>query len=244
MQVNIDILNNVSIILCNTSHNGNIGAVARAMKTMGLVHLVLVAPSVEIDDHSYAVATHAYDILSDTKIVTHLNEVISDKTLVYATTTRKREFNDTLTTPAKCKYEILAAINNGEKIAIVFGSEKSGLTIEQLEQCNRLVTIPGNPNYSSLNLAQAVQIFAYEIFSTLDTSIKHLSTKRNMATIDENQGVLMHITSLLNDSYYFNATNRHLTIRRLQNILHKASLDKEEINLIRGMLQLGNKKGT
>ena len=158
------LLNNIKIVLCNTSHNGNIGSSARAMKTMGIFNLILVSPEVMPDDHSIALACNARDIIETAIITDSLDEAIGDCTLTIALTSRKRELSSHLATPKEITPEIFTTISHNEKVAIVFGAERTGLTIEQLEKCNRLVTIPGNPDYFSLNLAQAVQIICYEIY--------------------------------------------------------------------------------
>lgn len=233
------ILNNVTVVLCNTSHNGNIGAVARAMKTMGLYKLSLVAPQTMPDDHSYALASNARDVVENALIINSLDEALEHTTLQYALTARKREFNNFLSTPFECVPEILSSINNNEKVAIVFGSERSGLTIEQLEKCNRMVTIPANSEYSSLNLAQAVQVITYEIYRQFNGSIEHLRTETiNKSTFADNQGILTHIDkTLYNIGYYSNNNkNRNMVQRRLQNIIKKANLTREEVDLIRGMM--------
>lgn len=236
--VNNNILNNISIVLCNTSHNGNIGAVARAMKTMGLYNLILVNPQVAIDDHSYALASNARDIIEKATIVDSLDVALAATTLQYALSARKREFNHSLTTPFSCVAEILSIASINQKIAIVFGSERSGLTIEQLEKCNRLVTIPGNPEYFSLNLAQAVQIMAYEIYRQLHGSVEYLKTNTVRATFADNQGILSHVDNILASTHYYNNKNRSMVQRRLQNIINKANLDRDEVDLLRGMLKM------
>jgi tRNA/rRNA methyltransferase len=230
-------LDNISIILCNTSHSGNIGSVARAMKTMGLYKLALVAPSAKIDDETYALSSNARDVVQNALIVDTLDEALQNTTLAYGLTSRRREFNHHLATPKDSIQEILATTSNNEKVAIVFGSERSGLTIEQVEKCNRLITIPGNPEYFSLNLAQAVQIMAYEIFSQHNSNIDHLkTTNEQKSSFADNQGILNHIDKILANINYYNGKNQAGVIRRLQNILHKANLNREEVDLIRGIL--------
>ncbi len=232
------ILDNISIILCNTSNSGNIGTSARAMKTMGLYNLVLVSPEAKIDDYCYALSTNASDILDNCVVVDNLNQALSKKTLAFAMTARKREFNYFLQTPCEAGPDIISAISNGSKVAIVFGCEKSGLTIEQLEQCNRMITIPANLQFSSLNLSHAVQIIAYEIFKQFNGNIDHLKKIKNKkkSTIADNQGVITHIDNLLDKTNYFDNKNRDLVLRRLKYIINKADLNQNEVKLIRGML--------
>lgn len=232
-----NILNNISIILCDTTHNGNIGAAARAMKTMGLHRLILVNPLAKLDDHALALASNARDVVTNAWIVTSLDEALKDTNLAFAMTSRKREFNSRLSTPKESIPEIFTTINNNEKVAIVFGCERSGLTIEQVERCNRLVTIPGNPEYFSLNLAQAVQIMAYEIYSNYNSELSHLKTEIKRSSFTDNQGILDHLERILTNLNYYTQKNVELTRRNLQHIIHKANLEREEVNLIRGILR-------
>lgn len=230
-------LNNISIVLCNTSHSGNIGSVARAMKTMGLYKLILVSPTAKIDDEAYALSSNARDVVENAIIVDTLDTALQNTTLAYALTSRRREFNHHLRTPKECTNEILSTAVSNEKIAIVFGSERSGLTIEQIEKCNRLVTIPGNPEYFSLNLAQAVQIMAYEIYSNYNSNIDYLkTTNKQKSTFADNQGVLNHFDKILNRVEYYTEKNQEQVHRKLQNILHKANLNRDEVDLVRGIL--------
>lgn len=226
-------LQNIKIILCETTHSGNIGSAARAMKTMGLTNLVLVSPKANLDDHALALASNARDIIEKATILDSLKEALNDVSIAIALTARKREFNYNLQTPKEIVSEILSTIND-KFVAIVFGTEKNGLSIEQLELCNRLVTIPGNPEYSSLNLAQAVQIICYEIYSQYKPDLTHLKSTTNYAAISDTQRVLIHIDNILDKINFYK--NKNITKRRLQKILNKASLEKEEVDLIHGIL--------
>ncbi len=236
------LLNNIKIVLCDTSHNGNIGAAARAMKTMGLMNLVLVAPVAKPDDHSLALACNAKDVVENAYITDSLEDAISDTTLNIALTARKREFGDRLHTPKEITPEVFDVISRNEKIAFVFGAERTGLTIHQLERCNRLVTIPGNPDYFSLNLAQAVQIICYEIYSTYNPNIDYLKRQVVMSSANDNLGILNHLDQILKNINYYQNKNADRVYRRLQNILHKANLEREEVDLIRGILRSIEKK--
>ncbi len=229
-------LDNIKIVLCNTSHNGNIGSAARAMKTMGISNLVLVNPVALPDDHTIALACNAADVVRNAKIVTSLDSALADTTLAIGMTSRKREYTPHLTTPKGIIPEIFTSITGGDKVAIIFGSERFGLSIEELEKCNRLVTIPGNPEYFSLNLAQAVQIMCYEIYSQHDSSVAHLEQTVGLGSFADNQGILNHLELILGNTDYKNKDPKR-TRRRLQNILHKASLAREDIDLLRGILK-------
>lgn len=226
---------NIQVVLCNTSHPGNIGSAARAMKTMGITTLTLVAPLVQPDDHSLALSCNAKDVITNCRIVDSLEQAIADNHLVIAMTGRKREFNERIATPKEITPEILTAIANQEKVSLVFGNEQNGLTIEQLEKCNRLVTIPGNPEYFSLNLAQAVQIVCYEIYSNYNPNLEHLKTELRRATAQDIEHLLKRLDNLLDNSSFYTARNQIWVQRRLQNILHKAQLNREEADLLHGV---------
>lgn len=230
-------LNNIKIVLCDTSHQGNIGATARAMKTMGIVNLTLVNPLSPPDDHAIALSCNASDVVLNAKIATTLDEALTETTIAVAMTSRKREFTHQLATPKEIVPEIFKTINAKQKVAIVFGAERNGLTIEQLEKCNRRVTIPGNPDYFSLNLAQAVQIMCYEIYSNYDSSLALLKQEQNIASFADNQRLLEHFDITLRDMDYYKKKNGERVIRRLQSILHKASLEREDVDMLHGILR-------
>ena len=230
-------LNNIEIVLCNTSHPGNIGAAARAIKTMGVYNLALVAPRVAIDDHALALASNAGDVVQNAQIHPDLSSAIAASHLVIALTGRKREFNQHLQTPKEILPEIFATIAAGHKVSIVFGNEQSGLSIEQLEQCNRRVTIAGNPAYFSLNLAQAVQIIAYEIYSNYTPDLSALKSPCELINQHDLQHLLENWDNLLTRSNYYKHKNKSRVLRRLQKILHKANLEREESDLLHGIFK-------
>jgi tRNA/rRNA methyltransferase len=231
------ILNNIKVILCDTSHQGNIGSSARAMKTMGITNLILVNPKEKPDDHAVALSCNANDVIENTIIVNELNEAIDDCTIIIGLTSRKRELNTLLYTPKQITKDILTEIKKNHKIALVFGSEKFGLSIEQLSKCNRLVTIPGNPDYFSLNLSQAVQIMCYEIYSNLNDDVTHLKSDIELSTNKDNIGILSHLEQILTLNNYYKNKNKERIDRRLKYIIDKAMLEREEVDLIRGILK-------
>lgn len=230
-------LNNIQIILCNTSHPGNIGSAARAMKTMGLHKLILVDPIAKPDDHSLALSCNARDVVENIRIAATLDEVIISSELVIAMTGRKREFSDRLITPKAVIPEIMSTIANGAQVSIVFGNEQHGLTIEQQERCNRLVTIPGNPEYFSLNLAQAVQIMCYEIYSNYNPDLTHLINPVQKANHGDTQYLLTNLDKIMQQTEYYTKKNPERIMRRLQKILHKADLEREEADLLHGIFK-------
>lgn len=230
-------LDNIQIVLCNTSHTGNIGAAARAMKTMGLFNLTLVSPINKPDDHALALSCNARDVVQNAKIVDSLDEAIANSYLTIAMTGRKREFSDKLQSPKEAVAEIITAVNNNHQISIVFGNEQHGLTISQQEKCNRLVTIPGNPEYFSLNLAQAVQIMCYEIYSNYNPSLEHLINPIQKANHGDTQYLLNSIDEILTKTGYYYHKNEERVMRRLQKILHRADLEREEADLLHGIFK-------
>lgn len=232
-------LENIQIILCNTSHPGNIGSAARAMKTMGIRHLTLVAPICEVDDHSLALAANAADIVLNAQSVATLDEALANSQFNYALTGRRREFNSQLQTPRQSIPEMLDAINHEQLVSIVFGNEQNGLTTNQLEKCNRMITIPGNPEYCSLNLAQAVQIVCYEIYSNYAPTITHLKNSKEYVSRNDIKRLLENFRLFINKIEF--TKNEALTMRRLQHILHKAHLEREEADLLHGILKFANK---
>jgi tRNA/rRNA methyltransferase len=228
-------LDNIQVILCDTSHQGNVGSTARAMKTMGIKHLTLVNPLNKPDDHAIALSCNASDIILNAEILSNLDQALHNTTIALAMTSRKREFAYKIHTPKEIIPEIFNVINQNKKVAIVFGSEKNGLTIEQQEKCNRIVTIPGNPEYFSLNLAQAVQIMCYEIYSNLATTSS--VAPNNAATYLDNQHLLKHIDKSLSQiGYYTKNKSRDRLIRRLQHIINKANLEHEEVDMLHGII--------
>ena len=227
----------IKIVLCNTTHQGNVGSTARAMKTMGITNLVLVAPLHNPDDHALALSANARDIIDSAVIVPTLAEALLDCQITIAMTSRRREFSHQLSTPKEITPFVLEALNNNQKIAIVFGNEAKGLTIEQQELCNKLVTIPGNPAYFSLNLAQAVQIICYELYSSYNPNIEYLKNSVELASHEDRQKLLAHLDTLLIKTDYYKNKNPDRVQRRLQKIIHKADLEREEIDLLRGILK-------
>ena len=230
------IFGKINIILCNTSHSGNIGSAARSMKTMNVKNLILVAPIVLPDDHSIALASNAADVVENVRILDSLDDAIKDSTLVIGLTARRREFSQKLQTPKEIVGEIFEALERNEKVSFVFGAEKTGLSIAQLTKCNRLVTIPGNPEYFSLNLAQAVQIICYELYSTYNPNLSHLKNTANLATNADNVGVVNHLNQILEKLDWFKHKNIERTKNNLQRIIYKANLEREEVDLLRGIL--------
>jgi len=231
---------NIRIVLVNTSHPGNIGAVARAMKNMCLQELVLVDPIAEFPSgKAWARASGAVDILDRTRRVATLEEAIADCQWVVGASARMRAIPWPLLDARSCaeKLAIESEINN---VALVFGRENSGLTNEELERCHHLVHIPANAEYSSLNIAAAVQVLAYEIH------IAHLQQAGQAKfkvendypriTAQELEGLYEHFEQALMAIDFYDPENPRQLMRRLRRLFNRVELDRMELNILRGIL--------
>ena len=249
-----DFLNNIRIVLTRTSHPANIGSAARAMKTMGLHRLTVVAPNLmstpmtenppvfdsanpqgfQLPEESFILASGAADVLRNAVFAATLDEALSDTTLACALTSRRREITAPLKTPRALVPELLQAAQRGEKVALVFGNETFGLSIEEVQACNRLMTINGNPDYFSLNLAQAVQVVCYEIFSQTDMPMTRLQQEDHAATHEQIKGMVAHMESVMDDVGFFNRRNGERLMRRMQSLFGRANVQTEDIDILRG----------
>lgn len=229
-------LDKIRVILVETSHPGNIGSSARAMKIMGLSNLILVNPKNFPDPKASELAVHADDLLSNSLIVDTLDEALKESTLVFGMSARDRMVSQTVLTPREAAIKITAEYQMHQNIALVFGREKSGLTNEELERCPFQVKIPTVSDYSSLNLAAAVQVIAYEIFvASLQNSIQP-ETKIDFATAEEMQKLYEHIEKTLLEINFLKPNNPRRMMPRMRQIFNRARLDREDVNLLRGML--------
>lgn len=231
---------NVRIVLVHTSHPGNIGGVARAMKNMCLQDLVLVDPVAEFPSgQARARASGATDILESARVVATLQEAIADCPLVYGASARLRAIPWPLVDARTCAGTVAAEMEQ-HRIALVFGNETSGLSNEELELCNKLVHIPANPEYSSLNIAAAVQVLAYEIHTACLTLSGHGELKDEydypMATSEEMEGLYAHFEQALETLGFYNPDNPRQLMRRLRRLFNRARLDRMELNILRGIL--------
>ncbi|MDO5639499.1 MAG: RNA methyltransferase [Neisseria sp.] len=251
-----DYLGNIHIILARTSHPANIGSAARAMKTMGLSRLTLVSPQLiatpmtpeppvfdaaaaaafKLPEESFVLASGAADVLENARIVATLDEALADTVLSCALTSRKRELTSPLQTPRELVPELLQAAAAGQQVALVFGNETFGLSIEEVQSCNRLMTINGNPDYFSLNLAQAVQVVCYELFSQVGLPMAHLEQHTNPATHAQISGMVGHLESVMDDIGFFNRRNSERLMRRMQSLFARANTETEDIDILRGFL--------
>jgi tRNA (cytidine32/uridine32-2'-O)-methyltransferase len=230
-------LKNIRIILVNTSHPGNIGAVARAMKTMGLNTLYLVAPKIFPHAEATARAAGADDILAQATITNSLNEAIKSCNLVIGASARQRTLPLQVFDPKAAAKKIVTECPTNE-IAIIFGRENNGLTNEELMLCNYHINIPTNDNFSSLNLAAAVQIIAYEIkMSCLDNNVSQSQLPQEpLATIEEMTGFYNHLEKILIATNFLDSKNPGKLMLRLKRLFNRARCEQTEISILRGIL--------
>lgn len=239
----------VKIVLVGTTHPGNIGATARAMKTMGLRQLVLVEPKIFPDADATARASGADDVLAEAIIHQSFSEAISDCHYVFATSTRNRSIPWPVYSPAQAAEQTSIMIAQGSTVAIVFGRESSGLDNEELELCNAVIQIPTDAEFSSLNIASAVQIISYEIRKILvqgDPAEKESREKTPLASVEQIQQLYEHLQQCLIDIDYFDPAKPRRLIRRLKRIINRSQIDANEYNIARGILtaaQQAAKKG-
>jgi len=225
----------VRIILVGTTHPGNIGAVARAMKNMGLADLVLVNPRYFPHEDATARASGAEDILDKTRVVESLDQALADCIYAAGASARSRAIDWPFMPPRECAERLVERSAEGT-VAVVFGPEKSGLTNEDLDRCNTLLTIPTDPKFSSLNIAMAVQIICYELRLLQDEPSAASDPESPPATGEEFEHFYQHLESVLTDSGFLDPDKPRLLMRRLRRLFIKAEPDKNEINILRGIL--------
>lgn len=229
-------LDQTRIVLINTSHPGNIGSAARAMKTMGLKNLYLVVPKEFPHSKALEMASGASDVLAHAKVVQTLDEAISDCELVIGTSARSRSLPWPLFTPKEMTDKI-AQKQPITKMAILFGREQSGLTNQELQRCHWHIQIPTDQAYQSLNLAQAVQIISYELkLAAAQPEIK-VKWDQRFASDEEMEGFFTHLQSLLIDLQFLKEKAPRKLMARIRRLLYRAHPDVMEINLLRGMLK-------
>jgi len=221
------------IVLCRPSHPGNIGAAARAMKTMGIVDLRLVAPERWPAKEDQWMATHAQDILQSAVIEKDLFAAIQDCTAAFALSARPREWSPQVLDARAAAAR--AAQFDGD-VAFVFGSEEAGLTNDEMFACQFLVHIPANPDFSSLNLAQAVQVVAYELFMTGNPVVKE--KKEKLATVKDIEGLYAHLENAAIKSGFHVPDHGSRLPERLRRLFSRVpALEREEVNILRGLLK-------
>lgn len=242
----LEALAEVRIVLVGTTHPGNIGATARAMKTMGLQQLHLVAPARYPSAEATAMASGADDLLARAPVHDHLAQALEGCTLVVGTTARERSIPWPVLEPESCAERALAAAGTGAA-ALVFGRERSGLTNEELELCQAVLSIPTSEHYRSLNLAQAVQVVSYELRRTAlrlaasgEPAAEAAAPEREWeappATAEELDRLHAHLRQVMTEVGYYDPEKPRRLMRRLRRLIHRAALDRSELNILRGFL--------
>ena len=223
--------------MVNTTEPGNIGAAARAMKNMMLSQLYLVSPSKFPSAVATARASGADDILSNARVCSTLEEALNGVKLVIGASARQRNIKwrqlDVIDTCSQIQSSI---VSSDEDVAVVFGTENSGLTNEELDLCSILMTIPGNPKYFSLNVASAIQVFAYQNFiSTIDG--KFDNTPKDIASFEDLNSFFKHLEQVLEHINYFDSKKpKSLLMRRIRRLFGRSEPEKDEIAILRGIL--------
>jgi tRNA (cytidine32/uridine32-2'-O)-methyltransferase len=236
----------IQIVLVNTSHPGNIGGVARAMKNMCLDQLVLVDPVQFPHAQATARASGADDVLNKARVYPTLDEGLADCDLVFGASARLRRLSWPQVEPREFVKQVYAQ-PPGTRIAIVFGREHSGLTNDELERCHYLLNIPSNPDYSSLNIAAAVQVIAYEVhmhWHALQAGLEDASSKEDDISLDgepfasaqDMERFYEHFYEMLTQIGFLQTEHPRKMMRRLRRLFNRARLDRVELNILRGIL--------
>jgi tRNA/rRNA methyltransferase len=223
----------IRIVLCRPSHPGNIGAAARAMKTMGLADLRLVAPERFPSPEAQWMATHALDVLQAATVHANLAEAIGDCAVAFAMSARPREWSPQV---LDARGAAARAAESSANVAFVFGNESAGLTNEEMFACQYLVHIPANPAFSSLNLAQAVQVVAYEIFMTGNPEVS--ARAQPLATVKDREGLYAHLEqAAVASGFHVPASGSKLPERLRRLFSRVPALEREEVNILRGLMK-------
>jgi len=244
----VDRLKNIRFVLLNTSHAGNIGGAARAMKVMGLDQLHLINPSDYPSAEATARASGADDVLFNADVHENLDQAIAPCHLVFGTSARNRGMDiEVINLNQAAQLMVNAA--KSHKVALLFGKERYGMTNEEMHRCHYLVKLPANPVYSSLNLAAAVQVAAYE------TRMKCLQDENTVTdSADEKQAVepfvnaekmhsfYQHLFDVMHDVNFMNAENQGSLAEKIRMMFNRLRIEKHEMDILRGFLSAVKKK--
>jgi tRNA/rRNA methyltransferase len=229
------------IVLCQPSHPGNIGAAARAMKTMGLTRLVLVRPKHFPHPEAETLASGATDVLEVARVVETLDAALEGTVLAVGMTARRRDLSHEMLPLRAAAERVVATVQEGEA-ALVFGTEMFGLSNEELDRCQLAAHIPTNPDYSSLNLAASVQVAAYELSQAAGAWSVPATVARELATHDEVEAFYVHLERSMIETGFLNPERPKRLMTRLRRVFARAQLEKEEVNILRGILTANQRK--
>ena len=235
------LLSRIRVVLCRPSHPGNIGAAARAMKTMGLSDLRLVRPRAFPDPEAEARATGAVDVLETAKIEDSLADALAGAVFVVALSARRRDLGPAIGAPREMAARLLAEAAGGP-VALVFGNESVGLSNDEIQQCHAAVTIPTNPEFSSLNLGSAVQVLCYELRAlafggrapAVDPTVTPFSSP--LASHDELEGMYAHFAAVMTATGFLNPAHPGRLMPKIRRLFGRARVERDEVNILRGIL--------
>jgi len=247
IETSLPLLTKVAVVLVEPTHPGNIGSVARAMKTMGLSRLILVNPKKYPHYEATKLAAGAESVLLNAEVVMTADEAIRDCTMVLGTSVREREVAWPTFSPRETAKQVHEHVSESEhQVAILFGRESSGLTNAEMDLCQSQIRIPANDDYSSLNLASAVQIIAYELRIELlqlvydkgqsNSNVSHKNERQVAATKAQKDGHIQHLQKTLESLDFIKAKSPTVLMRKLTRLYSKAMLTVEEIQILRGIL--------
>lgn len=236
-------LQNIRIVLVGTTHPGNIGAAARAMYNMGISRLALVDPQCQVDEVAYARASGANLVLEQHETFSELRAAVADCERVIATSARRRSLAWPETDPATLAQKLFELPRDCQ-VALVFGREHSGLNNDELQLCNQVVSIPTNPEFSSLNLAAAVQVLCYEIYrqQLSPPETRAPAEQDRLASSAEIEGYFVHLQENLEHNGFIDPRQPGLIMQRLRRLYLRSGLTRNEVNILRGMLSASRKQ--
>ncbi|EIC82483.1 tRNA (cytosine(32)/uridine(32)-2'-O)-methyltransferase TrmJ [Serratia sp. M24T3] len=239
-------LHNIRIVLVETSHTGNMGSTARAMKTMGLSNLYLVNPLVKPDSQAISMSAGASDVIGNATIVETLDQALEGCSLVIGTSARSRTLPWPMLEPRECG-ELSAKTSVNSPVALVFGRERVGLTNEELQKCNYHVCIPANPEYSSLNLAMAVQLIAYEVrvawLSQLEAEKPQIEYEETpYPLVEDLERFYVHLEQVLLKVGFIRKAHPGQVMSRLRRLFTRARPESQELAILRGILSAVDKQ--
>jgi len=230
-----ELLERVRVVLCRPSHPGNIGASARAMKTMGITDLRLVAPERFPAPEAQWMAAHADDVLARARIHPQLGDALGDCVAAFALSARPREWSPQVFEARAAAASALERAAGGS-VAFVFGAESAGLTNDELLACQFLVHIPTDANYRSLNLAQAVQVVCYELLVATGAQVPKMRGEK-LATVDDLEGLYAHLQEAATRSGFHDPASGSKLPERLRRLFSRVpAMEREEVNILRGLL--------
>jgi tRNA (cytidine32/uridine32-2'-O)-methyltransferase len=239
-------LDNIRVVLVRTFHSGNIGSAARAMKTMGLTNLVLVSPTDFQLDQALQMAMSADDVVTNAKHVDSLYDAVADCGVVIGSTARSRGYDLPMQSPEQAAQSLLLNAKQ-QPVALVFGPERMGLHNDDLEHCTHRATIPTNPDYSSLNLAAAVQTLSYEVFkqfsqatedseNNITEDVTSDDDKKEMPTIKDNERFYQHLEEALVDVGFIFKKHPGEVMKKLRSMFSRTQMNQTEMGIMRGIL--------